>query len=145
MNVIFYTNNSFDNVLNKNLAQIFNLDLNLRFDFNLHSTDIKIIYTGDIDVINYCYISEVDRFYFIESIEKVTCNLYTLKLVCDYLMTFKSEINSTQFDFKTPIGSGDFGKVDVSSNGAFEIMKVESDVVFTSGNTYLLNVVGDFN
>lgn len=79
MNAIFYTNNSFDNVLNKNLTQVFNLDLNLRFDFNLHSTEIKIVYTGNIDDVNYCYISEVDRYYFIESIEKVAANLYTLK------------------------------------------------------------------
>lgn len=144
MNTIFYTNNSFDNVLNKNLTQVFNLDLNLRFDFNLHSTEIKIVYTGNIDDVNYCYISEVDRYYFIESIEQVAANLYTLKLVCDYLMTFKSEINSTQFDFKTPIGSGDFGEVKINSNGAFEVVKVESDVTFTNGNTYLLNVLGDF-
>lgn len=144
MNVNFYVNNSFDNVLNKNLTQVFSLDLTLRYGFNLHTTQIKINTTENVEGVNYCYVEEVGRYFFIESIEKVAANLYSLELVCDYLMTFKSEINSTQFDFKTPISSGDFGEVTINSNGAFEVVKVESDVTFTNGNTYLLNVLGNF-
>ncbi|CAL9955389.1 hypothetical protein VPHK58G2_0006 [Vibrio phage K58 g2] len=144
MNVNFYLNNSFDNVLNKNLTLSFSLNLVLRYDFNLHNAKIMINTSEDVESVNYCFINEVGRYYFIESIDKVAANLYSLELVCDYLMTFKNEINSNQFDFKTPIGSGDFGEVKVNSTGAVEVVKIDSDFTFSNGNTYMLNVLGDF-
>lgn len=94
MRIIFYTNNSDSNELNKNI----NLITELQCNVNRDNLDIlsPILFLSYFDIkklnINYCYIEELNRYYFIDSYTIEKNNLIKLQLETDVLMTFKNDI-----------------------------------------------------
>lgn len=94
MRIIFYTNNSDSNELNKNI----NLVTELQCNVNRDNLDIlsPILFLSYFDIkelnINYCYIEELNRYYFINSYTIEKNNLIKLQLETDVLMTFKNDI-----------------------------------------------------
>ena len=94
MRIIFYTNNSDSNELNKNI----NLITELQCNVNRDNLDIlsPILFLSYFDIkelnINYCYIEELNRYYFINSYTIEKNNLIKLQLETDVLMTFKNDI-----------------------------------------------------
>lgn len=97
MNINFYNNLSKKNVVNKTLSEIL-LTLsfiNKKDNFNTSSPILFITTNENVNINsmgNYCYIQEVDRYYFINNIEYVNNNLIKLQLETDYLYTFKTDI-----------------------------------------------------
>ena len=94
MRIIFYTNNSDSNELNKNINLITELNCNVNRD-NLDVLS-PILFLSYFDIkelnINYCYIEELNRYYFINSYTIEKNNLIKLQLETDVLMTFKNDI-----------------------------------------------------
>lgn len=94
MKIIFYTNNSDSNELNKNINLITELNCNVNRD-NLDILS-PILFLSYFDIkelnINYCYIEELNRYYFINSYTIEKNNLIKLQLETDVLMTFKNDI-----------------------------------------------------
>lgn len=94
MRIIFYTNNSDSNELNKNINLITELNCNVNRD-NLDILS-PILFLSYFDIkelnINYCYIEELNRYYFINSYTIEKNNLIKLQLETDVLMTFKNDI-----------------------------------------------------
>lgn len=94
MRIIFYTNNSDSNELNKNI----NLVTELQCNVNKDNLDVlsPILFLSYFDIkelnINYCYIEELNRYYFINSYTIEKNNLIKLQLETDVLMTFKNDI-----------------------------------------------------
>lgn len=94
MRIIFYTNNSDSNELNKNI----NLVTELQCNVNKDNLDVlsPILFLSYFDIkklnINYCYIEELNRYYFIDSYTIEKNNLIKLNLETDVLMTFKNDI-----------------------------------------------------
>lgn len=94
MRIIFYTNNSDSNELNKNI----NLVTELQCNVNRDNLDVlsPILFLSYFDIkelnINYCYIEELNRYYFIDSYTIEKNNLIKLQLETDVLMTFKNDI-----------------------------------------------------
>lgn len=93
MKIIFYTNESLNNTLNKNIAEKLNIDVTFKNDFDLVS---PVFLMSNIDFnkdnINYCYIEELKRFYFISSWSLIRNDLIQVSLQTDYLMTYKDVI-----------------------------------------------------
>lgn len=94
MRIIFYTNNSDSNELNKNINLITELQCNVNKD-NLDVLS-PILFLSYFDIkklnINYCYIEELNRYYFINSYTIEKNNLIKIQLETDVLMTFKNDI-----------------------------------------------------
>ena len=94
MRIIFYTNNSDSNELNKNINLVTELNCNVNRD-NLDILS-PILFLSYFDIkelnINYCYIEELNRYYFIDSYTIEKNNLIKLQLETDVLMTFKNDI-----------------------------------------------------
>lgn len=94
MRIIFYTNNSDSNKLNKNINLVTELNCNVNRD-NLDILS-PILFLSYFDIkelnINYCYIEELNRYYFIDSYTIEKNNLIKLQLETDVLMTFKNDI-----------------------------------------------------
>lgn len=94
MRIIFYTNNSDSNELNKNI----NLVTELQCNVNKDNLDVlsPILFLSYFDIkklnINYCYIEELNRYYFINSYTIEKNNLIKIQLETDVLMTFKNDI-----------------------------------------------------
>lgn len=97
MNINFYNNLSKKNVVNKSLSEILlTLSIiNKKDTFNTSSPILFITLNNDVNINNmgnYCYIQEINRYYFINNIEYVNNNLIKLQLETDYLNTFKTDI-----------------------------------------------------
>ena len=89
MELQIYNNNSNTNVLNKKIALIDTLSFNFKSDSSIlqPSLILKNYKSG-----NYCYIKELNRYYYITDIRVLNGGLYQLQLDVDVLMTYKTEI-----------------------------------------------------
>lgn len=90
--IIFYNNTAAPNVLDKtsylNELQTVN---GLMYDtFNLINTTLLVRYFNNNS--NYCYIRELNKYFFIENVEIVDNTKVKLTLKLDVLQTFKEEI-----------------------------------------------------
>ena len=92
MDIIFYTNTSDFNVINKTITEQFTLTGTLRVGTDIVSPCIWIDSDDSILSVNYCYIPILQRYYFIKKVTLVKNQIYSLYLETDVLMTFKSEI-----------------------------------------------------
>ena len=89
MELKIYNNNSNTNVLNKNITLIDTLSFNLKSDTSILQ---PILVLKNYTKGNYCYIKELNRYYYITDIRVLNGGLYQLQLDVDVLMTYKTEI-----------------------------------------------------
>ncbi|WP_369141292.1 hypothetical protein, partial [Modestobacter versicolor] len=57
--------------------------------------------------INYLYLPDLKRYYFVDSIENIADNLWLLKCSCDVLETYKADIRYSYASWKRTIQTGD--------------------------------------
>lgn len=89
MKVTFYNNISNDNVINKTLNELKTINFKFKNDSNiLNPTLLLKNYDGG----NYCYIDELERYYYIDTIDLVEGNLYKIVCSVDVLMSYKDQI-----------------------------------------------------
>lgn len=94
MNVIFYNNKSKINVINKNLEEIKTLEFNFKNDSNiLYPNLILKNYSGG----NYCYIPELNRYYYIDTIDLISGDLYNIKCSVDVLKSYHKYLKDSKF------------------------------------------------
>ena len=93
MRITFYTNNSEKNALTKSLTQIVRLDGTLKDGTSIIDPSI-LCYNIDrfIADINYFYIDETERYYFINGVEVVRNGLWQISGHVDVLSTYKTAI-----------------------------------------------------
>lgn len=93
MRITFYTNNSEKNALTKNLTQIVRLDGTLKDGTSIIDPSI-LCYNIDrfIPDINYFYIDETGRYYFLNGVEVVRNGLWQISGHVDVLSTYKTAI-----------------------------------------------------
>lgn len=65
-----------------------------RDSFDVRRGEITIVTSTDISKCNYCYIEELDRYYYITDITIQRNNVWLLSLKCDVLMTFEGGIRA---------------------------------------------------
>ena len=65
-----------------------------RDSFDVRRGEITIVTSTDISKCNYCYIEELDRYYYITDITIQRNNVWLLSLKCDVLMTFAGGIRA---------------------------------------------------
>lgn len=109
MNVKFYTNLSEKNAINKNITLLYDLTGTLRAESSIINPIITFSDISSISTINYAYIPDFGRYYFVENIECVRNNLFRVSMKVDVLMSFRDAIltnnaiierNETQYDLK---------------------------------------------
>jgi len=120
--------NDGDNVINKTLTSILEIDIILRKDFNIDKPVIFL--TGsDYDTylsFNYIHIPSLNRYYFIDSIEQVNNRVSKLNCTCDVLETFKSDILNSKAKIYRGIKPGDY------MNGTLELSTKKTITTFDS-------------
>ena len=94
MKLKIYNNNSNNNVLNKKITPVSELDFNLKTDNSIMQ---PILVLKNYVKGNYCYIDELKRYYFINDVRLLTGGLYELHLDVDVLMTYKNEIINAEW------------------------------------------------
>ena len=143
MDILLYTNNSDSNVLNKDIV----LQSQLVCYANKDNIDIlsPVIFLSYIDIkalnINYCYIKELDRYYYINSYKYEKNHLLKLILQTDVLMTFKDNILLSSGIVKNTKNiqnyNSDFEVLDTSTE---KIITFEKNLFSNENKLYLVAV-----
>lgn len=110
MNIILYQNISENNAVNKSITELTTLTGTLREESSIIDPIVTI---SDIDnyigSMNYAYIPEFKRYYFITNIESVRNNVWRVSFHVDVLFTYREQIkrnsaiierNENQYDLK---------------------------------------------
>ncbi len=92
--VLYYTRNA-NNTINKVLENEQIFDIHFKDVADVISPTVKIKHKGKLKV-NYAYIPEFNKYYFIRSSEIYPTNIHTLELETDVLETYKKDILSSQ-------------------------------------------------
>ena len=110
MNIVLYSNASEINAVDKNLTELTTLTGTLREQSSIIDPIITISDIDDyIGSMNYAYIPEFNRYYFITNIESVRNNLWKVSFHVDVLFTYRDAIrtnsaiierNENEYDLK---------------------------------------------
>lgn len=94
MTIIFYKTLSKPNEINKVLQNSFTITGSFKTDTDVIKPIIKVLNTTDFNIFdyNYCYISELKRYYFVEDITILADKLFFISLSLDVLYTYKNAI-----------------------------------------------------
>lgn len=93
MNVTLYNNKSDKRNLIKNITQIKTVTATAKGDISVISPTLIVNFT-DMKDINYCYISELNRYYYIKNFTYLTGKRIQLNLEIDVLMSYADEIKA---------------------------------------------------
>lgn len=93
MNIILYNNKSENEKVAKDIEELATLTGTLRKATSITNPVIVIEHNFDTNI-NYCYIEEFGRYYYIEDIILISNSLMELHLRCDVLMSFADSIKS---------------------------------------------------
>ncbi|MCS5736667.1 hypothetical protein [Herbiconiux daphne] len=92
--------------------------------------------------INYLYMPDLKRFYFVDSIENVADNLWMLKCTCDVLETYKADIRYSFASWKRPMKTGDCFNASFDTCAYTTITTHKSDVTPDVDSVMILSTVG---
>jgi len=94
MNVTFYNNLSNYNVVNKRLEKINTLSFTFKENSNIINPSLILKnYEGG----NYCYIDELERYYYVKDIDLLGNGLFKINCEIDVLMSYKEDIINSDF------------------------------------------------
>lgn len=139
-----YSTTDSDNVINKTLIYKNEYPIKFKEVTSITSPIITLHVGNELNIMecNYCFISEFNRYYFIQDIQIVNNNLYRLTLDCDVLESFKDDILNSSAVITRKIEQGDY----VNFSGATDLRK-EIDIYnstgsFVEGSNIVLSVIG---
>lgn len=144
MELKLYKTDSADNVINKTLTDPITMNINLRRGVDIVEPVLRIEYsTGDSpNKYNYCHIPDLARFYFIRDIQSITRNVWELRLECDVLESYKSEILASNARYNRNMVTGDYISNTLNTSANFNSTVFESDKGFDNNKQLILTTVG---
>ena len=93
--IVLMNNQEELNKISKSPVTVMTLNGTLREETDLVDPVINIEYNGTLTNVNYMYIQEFSRYYFITKIESVRNNLWRIYAHCDVLKTYSEAILGT--------------------------------------------------
>ena len=150
MNVILYNNKSDKRQLVKNITEIKTLVAIAKGDINIISP-MLIIQNTDMTDINYCYITELKRYYFLTNYTYITGQRIELHCNVDVLMSYADDIKRLKVnvlryekiqptyitDSRIPLFSSTKQRVIEFPDNIFNLAEPSAD-----DKNFLLNIVG---
>ena len=140
IDLILYSINDGDNVINKNLVNGLTIPIHLKQGFDIINPDIVL--NGDYRGYNYAHIPSLNRFYFINNVEQLNLRLVKLNMTCDVLETYKVDILNSNARFKRNIKTGDFANVMLETSNLTTLDKFQSNKTLTDEKSIILSAVG---
>lgn len=143
MTVIFYKYDGIKNKINKTLSNGLTINnVNIQNDFDITDFELLIKDTNFNSEYNYCYIQDLGRYYFIESIERMNGTIYKIRVTVDVLKSFSSQIeNINAIIIKSENPDDNFVNCEVSENYTSEVMPL-NDNFNHNGNLILVTSLG---
>ena len=143
MTVIFYKYNGIKNKINKTLSNGLTInDVVIQNDFDITAFELLIKDTNFNSEYNYCYIQDLGRYYFIESVERMNGTIYKIRLTVDVLKSFSTQIeNINAVITKSENPDDNFVDCEKSENYTSEVINL-TDNFNHSGNLILVTSLG---
>lgn len=143
MTVIFYKYNGIKNKINKTLADGLTVnDVVIQNDFDITDFELLIKNSNYNHEYNYCYIQDLERYYFIESIERMNGTIYKIRVTVDVLKSFSSQIeNINAIIVKSENPNDNFVNCEKSETFENEVINL-TDNFNHSGNLILVTSLG---
>lgn len=143
MTVIFYKYNGIRNKINKTLADGLTVnDVIIQNDFDITDFELLIKNSNYNQEYNYCYIQDLGRYYFIESIERMNGTIYKIRVTVDVLKSFSSQIeNINAIIVKSENPNDNFVNCEKSETFENEVINL-TDNFNHSGNLILVTSLG---
>lgn len=152
-NLVLYKNISDNNKINKDITFIDERQCTFKEGVSLDTPIVTINYDVGAIVekqLNYCYLANFGRYYYINDIVCLSGGLLELHLKCDVLMSFKDSFINTNFlinrcsnrNWRNPDLVDSEAKL---SNDAIISYKLIDDTCFNVGeypNVYIMTVAG---
>ena len=144
MEIKLYITEDADTVMNKDLTLIATFDIQMRDTQNVSAPILILgeIAGVDLKTVNYAYIDEFKRYYFIRTITVGQNNIYTLTMECDVIETYKEDILNSSALISRRVAAGDYGDMAVSSEVRKEVEVFKSTRGFNEDKTIILSTVG---
>ena len=144
MEIKLYTTEDADNVINKTLALVLTVQIQLRDTQNITAPVVLLgkITGVDLKAVNYAYMDEFKRFYFVRSINVGPNNIYALALECDVIETYKEDILNSSAQINRGVKKGDYGDIGTSTEVRREVDIFKSDKGFVGKNSIILSTIG---
>ena len=144
MEIKLYITEDSDTVMNKDLTLIATFDIQMRDTQNVSAPILILgeIEGVDLKAVNYAYIDEFKRYYFIRTITVGQNNIYTLAMECDVIETYKEDILNSSALISRRVAAGDYGDMAVSSEVRKEVEVFKSTRGFNEDKTIILSTVG---
>lgn len=142
--LILYKNKSSDNTLNKELTDPLEIRIILKRDIDLTNPELILrdIEGYDLTEYNYCEITELNRSYFIDSIESITSETSLFRCTCDVLSTYKTDILQCNARLKRSLKTGDYMNIQLDESVIKNISTFTSGVSLSKESTVILTTVG---
>ena len=143
MTVIFYKYDGIKNKINKTLENGLTVnDVVIQNDFDITVFDLLIKNSDFNSGYNYCYIQDLGRYYFIESVEKMNGAIYKIRLTVDVLKSFSTQIeNINAIITKSENPDDNFVDCEKSENYTSEVINL-TDNFNHNGNLILVTSLG---
>lgn len=143
--IILYSTVDSENVINKKKIYRHEYNISLKDTTNIHTPTIvlKVNPSDYMTTVNYCYIDDLERYYFINDIEVMSNNLVKLHMECDVIETYKEQILTSPCELERVIKKGDFLDVNVKSQVIKEIDIYNSDVEIEQEFSTILTTIGE--
>ena len=143
MTVIFYKYNDIKNKINKTLEN--GLTINnviIQNDFDITNFDLLIKNTDFNSEYNYCYVQDLGRYYFIESVEKMNGTICKIRVSVDVLKSFATQIeNINAIIIKSENPNNNFVNCEKSETFESEVLNL-TDNFNHNGNLILVTSLG---
>ena len=143
MTVIFYKYDGIKNKINKTLSGGLTVnDVIIQNDFDITNFDLLIKNNSFNIEYNYCFIPDLNRYYFIENIEKMNGSIYKIRITVDVLKSFASQIeNINAIITKSENPNNNFVDCEKSETFESEVINL-TDNFNHSGNLILVTSLG---
>lgn len=143
MTVIFYKYDDIKNKINKTLSN--GLTINnviIQNDFDITDFELLIKDTNFNSEYNYCFIQDLGRYYFIESVERMNGTIYKIRVSVDVLKSFSTQIeNINAIIVKSENPDNKFVNCEKSETFESEVINL-TDNFNHSGNLILVTSLG---
>lgn len=144
MQLFLYTINDPENVVNKVLPVPYEMNIRLKSDTDLTNPSILLSSVLGVNYLdfNYCYIPQLERYYFIQSIDSVNAKIWRLTCECDVLMTYKADILASNARLRRNIRNGDYFNASIDSSILKTVSLHNSSVTIGDEHSLILTTVG---
>lgn len=80
------------NTINKRKTLVTSMNINFRKNTNILAPKLNLYYPNGLEMFNYAYIDELNRYYFVVNVEPQPNDVYIVQLEIDVLESYKMDI-----------------------------------------------------